>query len=311
MRAHSLASVRLLAIAVLLLGMAAAPTHVRAQADVTPPDTVITETPPNPQTYSAQFVFTGSDNVTPPEQLTFECSLDGEPFAACASPYEVMDLLPGDHLFQLRAVDAALNADPTPAAFTWEVRPLCGFDTATIYVDWMGFIRGGPNNGSPYLGLLAGTGGADIIVGSPFNDTIEAAGGADIVCALAGDDVVNAGAGADTVYGMDGADTVNGAGGNDNLNGGTGFDTLNGDAGADTLNGFLGNDSLNGGGDNDTLIGGPRVLPEGASDDDSLHGQGGSDRLTGGIGADFFSGGPGADTNTDLNPAQFDTTDGS
>lgn len=310
MRAHGLASVRLLAITVLLLGVAAAPSQVRAQADVTAPDTVITETPPNPQTYSAQFGFTGSDDVTPSDQLIFECSLDGEPFAACVSPYEVMDLLPGYHLFQVRAVDAALNADPTPATFTWEVRPLCGFDVATIYVDWMGFIRGGPGDGTAYLGTLTGTGGADVIVGSPFGDTINAQGGADIVCALAGDDTVNAGAGGDTVYAMDGADTVNGAGGNDNLNGGTGFDTLNGEAGADTLNGFLGNDSLNGGGDNDTLIGGPRVLPDGASDDDSLYGQGGSDRLTGGIGADFFSGGPGADANTDFDPGQLDTTDG-
>jgi hypothetical protein len=93
-----------------------------AVADSTPPDTAFLTTPPTTTVeIDVEFTFAGSDATTPELLLTFECSLDGAAFAACDSPESVQGLLPGVHEFQVRAVDLALNADPTPAAFTWTV----------------------------------------------------------------------------------------------------------------------------------------------------------------------------------------------
>lgn len=275
--------------------------------DAVAPDTTITVTPPNPQTYSDNFEFTGSDNLTPADQLTFLCSLDAGEAFTCTSPYEVMDLLPGFHLFQVSAVDAAGNIDPTPAEFTWEVRPLCGFDMATIYIDWTGIVRGGPQNGQPYTLTLNGTTGNDIIFGSPYDDMIYAFEGTDIICSGSGNDTIYGGAGNDTVYAFDGDDVVYGGDGNDTLNGGPNADKLYGEGGNDTLNGSLGNDELHGGNGSDTLISGPKMLPAGATDKDLLYGENGNDTMTGGAEADTFDGGAGTDTIADFNATQGDT----
>jgi Ca2+-binding RTX toxin-like protein len=52
---------------------------------------------------------------------SFECSLDGKAFAACASPLKTKKLKPGKHRFEVRAVDAAGNADATPAVAKFRV----------------------------------------------------------------------------------------------------------------------------------------------------------------------------------------------
>jgi hypothetical protein len=51
----------------------------------------------------------------------FECRLDGGAWAACASPYRSDALADGEHRFEVRAVDAAGNADATPAAWAFRV----------------------------------------------------------------------------------------------------------------------------------------------------------------------------------------------
>ncbi len=91
--------------------------------DATAPQTTITSQPPasTPST-SASFEFTGSDNHTAPGQLTFECSLDGDPFAACTSPHSYSDLSIGSHTFRVRATDEAGNTDASPALYTWTVQ---------------------------------------------------------------------------------------------------------------------------------------------------------------------------------------------
>ncbi|WP_028062907.1 choice-of-anchor Q domain-containing protein [Solirubrobacter soli] len=49
----------------------------------------------------------------------FECSLNGAPYAACASPYSTAGLGAGEYTLAVRAVDAAGNAStPTTRAFT-------------------------------------------------------------------------------------------------------------------------------------------------------------------------------------------------
>jgi hypothetical protein len=52
---------------------------------------------------------------------TFECSLNGAPFAACTSPLDYRDLADGEHEVRVRAIDALGSADPTPATHVWLV----------------------------------------------------------------------------------------------------------------------------------------------------------------------------------------------
>jgi len=87
-----------------------------------PPDTTIDGTPANPSNSSlASFNFSGTDDVTPLGSLTFECDLDGGGFSSCSSPQTYSSLADSSHTFQVRAVDGAGNADPTPDSFTWTI----------------------------------------------------------------------------------------------------------------------------------------------------------------------------------------------
>ncbi len=85
--------------------------------DVTPPDTSITAAPAA-LTNQATATFTFSSNET---GGSFECSLDGAAFTACASPATSANLSEGTHSFQVRARDAAGNLDATPASHSWQV----------------------------------------------------------------------------------------------------------------------------------------------------------------------------------------------
>jgi hypothetical protein len=85
--------------------------------DSTPPDTTFTETPKaNTSFDSAHFKF-----ETAEPKATFECSLDGDPLAACTSPQNFLSLSEGSHTFSVRALDAKGNADPSPATFQWTI----------------------------------------------------------------------------------------------------------------------------------------------------------------------------------------------
>src|SRR5207248_9280696 len=50
-----------------------------------------------------------------------ECDLDGAAFTSCSSPKSYAGGADGSHTFRVRAVDAAGNADPTPASYSWTV----------------------------------------------------------------------------------------------------------------------------------------------------------------------------------------------
>ncbi|HMN30613.1 MAG TPA: hypothetical protein PKE45_20850, partial [Caldilineaceae bacterium] len=87
-----------------------------------PPDTTITANPPSSSnSSSASFSFTGSDSITPPESLTFECKLDGGSFASCTSPANYNGLSAGSHTFEVRAINGSGNPDASPASYTWTV----------------------------------------------------------------------------------------------------------------------------------------------------------------------------------------------
>jgi hypothetical protein len=88
--------------------------------DLTPPDTSITQAPPNPSSSaSATFAFAATE-----ASCSFERSLDGGDFVLATSPEILTGLADGPHTCHVRAKDAAGNIDPTPAVFSWTVDTL-------------------------------------------------------------------------------------------------------------------------------------------------------------------------------------------
>ena len=86
-------------------------------ADTTAPDTTITSGPTGTvASASADFTFSSPEAGT-----TFECRIDGGAWGACTSPSSYANLANGSHTFDVRAIDAALNTDATPATQTWTV----------------------------------------------------------------------------------------------------------------------------------------------------------------------------------------------
>jgi hypothetical protein len=82
--------------------------------DTTPPDTVLADPGNIVGESDPAFTFTSSETGA-----TFQCSLDGAPFAPCTSPDRVYVPHSGPHKFRVRAVDTAGNTDPTPAVYSW------------------------------------------------------------------------------------------------------------------------------------------------------------------------------------------------
>jgi hypothetical protein len=82
--------------------------------DSTPPDTTLAKPGNIVGDSDPAFTFTSSET-----NATFQCSLDKASFAACTSPDHVGVFHSGPHTFRVRAVDAAGNVDPTPAAYSW------------------------------------------------------------------------------------------------------------------------------------------------------------------------------------------------
>jgi hypothetical protein len=250
--------------------------------DTTPPDTTITNGPPEGSTTNdttPTFEFTSSE-----ANSTFECSIDGGPFQGCSSPDTIGPLADGQHTLQVRATDAAGNVDQSPASRTFTVQapprqPKCHGEFATIV-------------GTAHADLLHGTSAADVFVARRGNDIILAGDGDDIVCAAKGNDTVRGGDGDDILGGGKGGDTVRGGEGNDEARGKRGNDTVGGGKGDDVLGGGRGDDTVRGGGGDDVVRGkrGDDVLG-GGEGDDRIFGAGGADQLFGAAGSDFLGGG--------------------
>jgi hypothetical protein len=116
--------------------------------DVTAPETTVTQAPPSStSSTSAMFAFASSEAGS-----SFGCSLDGAPFAACASPVTVSGLSVGAHTFVVQARDAAGNVDASPVTTSWTVTTFvdCGSPvTITTNADaWIDSGSTSQNKGS-------------------------------------------------------------------------------------------------------------------------------------------------------------------
>ena len=92
--------------------------------DRSAPRTTITNPPAGPVAApSYLFELAGGDLETPPRRLRFSWRIDGGPWTDwSAEPLaKLTELVNGRHLFEARCLDAELNADPVPAALTFEV----------------------------------------------------------------------------------------------------------------------------------------------------------------------------------------------
>jgi len=91
--------------------------ELNVRIDTEAPDVAITSGPEGTVNSGlATFAFSSSE-----PDSTFECGLDGGAFSSCASPKEYTGLAEGSHTFEVRAIDAAGNIDPTPASRAWMV----------------------------------------------------------------------------------------------------------------------------------------------------------------------------------------------
>ncbi|MDX6622848.1 MAG: hypothetical protein QOE75_780 [Solirubrobacterales bacterium] len=86
------------------------PTVIPPAADTSPPQTTIRKRLVKPRKGKAEFRFASSEAGG-----SFRCRLDDKPPRTCKSPVRFANLGFGKHVFRVFAVDAAGNADPTPA----------------------------------------------------------------------------------------------------------------------------------------------------------------------------------------------------
>ena len=142
--------------------------EVLESIDTTPPETFLERAPGPADLSSTIFEFSGTDDLTPPFLLTFECQVTAgtappneNDWVECFSPFNLLDvysyadpqMLLSQHTFYVRAIDmfepefpdptnpeAEGNPDPTPAAHTWT--PVA--DTRPPLVT----ISGGPADGA-------------------------------------------------------------------------------------------------------------------------------------------------------------------
>ena len=103
------------------------PASFKWTVDTGAPDTSIDSAPALvSNSVDASFTFSSPDA----DLSGFECKLDGGSFAPCVSPKNYTGLTAGLHIFEARAVDTALNVDPTPASYSWLID--IGFPTVLL-----------------------------------------------------------------------------------------------------------------------------------------------------------------------------------
>jgi len=85
------------------------------------PEVTISNGPVSPtKATSAEFVFSATDDLTPPAGIILECRLDGAGFAPCASPVSYTGLAEGNHIFAVKATDDVGNVSEIET-WSWAV----------------------------------------------------------------------------------------------------------------------------------------------------------------------------------------------
>jgi hypothetical protein len=100
------------------------PYEYQVSEDTTPPDTSILTYPPSlTNSTSANFTWTGSDNVTSTVNLVYSYQLDsaswGNWSSSTSTSYSALSA--GSHTFNVKAKDEAGNEDNSPASCTWTI----------------------------------------------------------------------------------------------------------------------------------------------------------------------------------------------
>jgi hypothetical protein len=106
---------------------------VTVKVDKSAPATTITAGPSGWTTASPTFVWGGSDNKTPVEELVYSYQLDSGAWSdySAATSQAFSGLSPGSHTFSVRAKDLAGNVDPSPDTRTFSVDNLAPTTTAS------------------------------------------------------------------------------------------------------------------------------------------------------------------------------------
>ena len=105
-------------------GLTGAPAEATVRHDDVPPETTLIGGPASPTgDTTAVFSFSGSDDVTPTDDLRFAWRLDNRPLSEFSNARLVTltSLEDGAHRFEVMARDRAGNIDPTPAFKTFTV----------------------------------------------------------------------------------------------------------------------------------------------------------------------------------------------
>jgi large repetitive protein len=110
--------------------------------DTAAPDTNLAG--PSGPTSDATPTFTFGSNEA---SSTFKCGIDGAQFANCGSPFTTSSLGDGPHTFAVKAVDAALNEDASPATLSLTV------DTATPDTTIVSGPSGPTSDATPTFGF--------------------------------------------------------------------------------------------------------------------------------------------------------------
>ena len=90
-------------------------------------DTIITSGPSGlTGSHVSTFTFTSTEAAA-----TFQCRVDAGTFTGCVTPYTTSSLANGAHTFEVRALDAVGDPDPTPASRSFVVDTLAPQTTIT------------------------------------------------------------------------------------------------------------------------------------------------------------------------------------
>ncbi len=116
----------------------ATPATASWTVDTVPPNTTIVSGPPAAATSTI-----ASFDLSSTEAGTYQCRVDAAAFTGCSDP-NTQSVSEGPHTYEARAIDAAGNVDPTPAAWSWSV------DTTAPVVTFVAPTPGQSSTTGPY-----------------------------------------------------------------------------------------------------------------------------------------------------------------